>query len=486
MSSLLDRIKLSGALGNKKTNDSHSLASTLTDESLLEEMKKREEDSVSRFPLEVFPSYLKPLIANFLEDKEIEPCFIGTTMLAAMSTAIGSGLKVQFGTFREKVNIYTCLVGYTSSGKSLVSDPFFRPLKEIEKANERAKEEAQRNAMEDENDKDEWKPIDKSGTLMVSGTTTAALVDLLAQNPRGFCADFDEFVSWFQDMKRIKTNADAVSVFTQFWNSSYDHRVDRKRERFLIPAETLFITMFGGTQPDLLHNFFDDKKAEQGFTQRFLFAFQRVYTVAEPDIFAIEREDLYNTWNDLIHKTYKTYNVYSHGTNGTLFRVERVGLKVYDEWRKEARKWADNGVNASDRSTRMGIYGKLKQYCVRFAGILHAMNLFENPNYRINKDIPISEWQGIGTSIPDNHIIPSGTVRKATMLCTYFLHSNYFAHQYTSNVSQIPPEIIEFAATLKALKYNQKAVAMALGKSRPTIKKWIVKYQKMYPQLFKI
>lgn len=114
-------------LGNGKNTD----AITLSDDDLLEEIVKRQVNNP--FPMDVFPSKIHDWIQFLTVTIQLEPCFVGLSMLEAASIAIGSALRGKMGIMVEKVSLYGCLVGYTSSGKSFALDMCMKPITKYQK-----------------------------------------------------------------------------------------------------------------------------------------------------------------------------------------------------------------------------------------------------------------------------------------------------------------------------------------------------------------
>ncbi len=286
------------------------------------------------FPLEVFPKKLQPMIKYLSGNQCIEPSFIGTTILAVMSMAMGSGQKVRMGTYIENMNLNTCLVGSTASGKSILNNFLFQRLKEI------------------------------------------------ASHPRHNQIDgnylIEEYATWID----INRNNDII-------NSIFGNPYIREN-----------YNVWGATKPSLLGCLVKEDTPRYNI----LFATESLESIIH---------SYYQTkikgrkkWEKLIDDTYMNFPYYDE-----FFKISSEGLMVFEEWRKETKKWADNGVNASDQSTRMSIYSSMKQYCVRFAGILHAMDV-----------------AGIEERVL---LISPETVERAVKLCNYYTQTSYSIHQKT-------------------------------------------------------
>ncbi len=452
-------------LGNSKNTD----AITLSDDDLLEEIVKRQVNNP--FPMDVFPSKIHDWIQFLTVTIQLEPCFVGLSMLEAASIGIGSALRGKMGIMVEKVSLFGCLVGYTSSGKSFALDMCMKPITKYQKL------------LDKENDEDplDDTPVDAEGykeqkykeyvdetkALYVKDATFDAFIQLMSNNPKGVTRYYDEFYSYFGDIERLKVNAGDITFWTEKWNSNAEHRVKRKSKKtFQIPSNTLFCNLFGGTQPDFLKYFFTKGKLEQGFSWRFLYAIQPKYNIAEVDPYMEFPDEAYKHYEQMIDKMFERFKVYKHGAEPTVIALDKAGVDYYEVWRKRARAKVDACQDVMVKNARAGIYGKMKQYVIRFATILKVMHeCCEYGEPRLNK-------------------IEAHYVLWATKIADYFLESNFLAYQIVYENIVVPPDVKRLAMVLKKNHWNQTKTADELNISRMTLSRYVSKYSKAYPTVF--
>lgn len=446
---------------NKISKDSYepNEAMTLPEEDLYAELKRREAENV--FPIHVFPPELTPWINFLLVGFRAEASFVGTALLQAGSVAIGSGLRARMSTMTEKLSIYSALVGYTSSGKSVVIDNMFEPIKEIQTKLDQENEELEKQR---ENHEDFSKKA-----LIVEDTTFGSFVDLLAQNPKGVNKVYDELSTFFDDMERFKTiNAGEDKFWLKAWNSKADHKQSRKGKVMVnVPRETFFCNIFGGTQPIFLKLFFQKNRYESGFSSRFLFALQPKYEIMEIDPYLEFPEQAFDIYRKMIHVMYDTYKVPKHGWRPEEAYFTKQAIDVYQIWSKKHLTKVKAEKDDIVMNAKAGIYGKMKQYVVRFAGILKVM-------YKSCEDADYCRFEKIEPEY----------VRLACELADYYMDANYTAYEIVYKNLIVPPEIIEFVGACKSQNWNISKVAEAYGHDRKTIRARMTSYSKQYPHLF--
>jgi Protein of unknown function (DUF3987) len=457
----------SSVMGGLMVKEKHTDAITLSEKDLLEEIAKRQ--STNEFPIDVFPRELDPWIRSQTVDMQLEPCFVGLSILQAVSTAIGPGIVAKMGMMREKAHLFTVLVGYTSSGKSVTMDKNMKPIEDKQREFDKINDEGPI----DEGDKkaekkDFWADYEEQAkAIYVKDATTDAFTQLLEANPRGILRYYDEFRSWFEDQERLKVNAGDITFWTEKWNSSASHRVKRKSKKSkIIPSETLYVTLFGGTQPDLLKHFFTKGKYEQGFSWRFLYAIQPKYIVADISPFLEFPEVAYGPYKAMFDNIFENFTVWEHGRAPEVVPLDHAGINYYVAWNNKAKAGVDNAADTMIKNAKAGIHGKMKQYVVRLSLILKVMHECQKPGRADMR------------KIEDNY------VRDACRIANYFLEANYLAYQIVFENLVVPPDVKRLAVILKRNYWNRSATAEELKISRPTLNMWIAKYSRMYPSVF--
>ena len=99
---------------------------------------------------------------------------------------------------------------------------------------------------------------------------TGALASVLASNPRGVLAGYDELSGWARSMNQYKSKGADRQFWLAAWSSS-PVAVDRKGRSEPIYIPMPFITVVGGIQPAVLPELAD--RREDGLLDRFLFSY---------------------------------------------------------------------------------------------------------------------------------------------------------------------------------------------------------------------
>lgn len=93
-----------------------------------------EAEGVARFPTEVLPAWMQPIVQAIAEDLQAEPDLPGVLGLIALSTACAGKRHVIIrNSWREPLNIYAAVALPPSSGKSPAFKWMLKPIREYEK-----------------------------------------------------------------------------------------------------------------------------------------------------------------------------------------------------------------------------------------------------------------------------------------------------------------------------------------------------------------
>lgn len=94
-----------------------------------------EAEQVARFPVEVLPGWMQPIVLAIAEDLQAQPDLPGALGLVALSVAVAGSRHVLIrGTWREPLNIYIAIALPPSSGKSPAFKLMIAPIRTYEKA----------------------------------------------------------------------------------------------------------------------------------------------------------------------------------------------------------------------------------------------------------------------------------------------------------------------------------------------------------------
>src|SRR5690606_20946861 len=177
-----------------------------------------EKRSAFSFPVSVFP----PKIRRFLEEGSkglhVQPDFLGGFVLTTAGLAIGNTRLLETKTgWRQKPNLWMCLVAPPGSAKTPALDLAFRPVIERQKQADliyqQKLEEYKQDLFEYELEKklvkdpaellEEPQPPTRE-KYFLSDTTIEAQMRVMQENPRGIALYLDELAGWIRGMGQYK------------------------------------------------------------------------------------------------------------------------------------------------------------------------------------------------------------------------------------------------------------------------------------------
>ncbi len=448
-------------------------ASILTDDDLDAEAKKRRKGLV--FPLHVFPQPIQPLIAGLVGDLKGERAFIGLTMLQAASIAIGSSLRASTGSWEVGLSMWGASVGISSSGKSMVQGVLMKPFYKMQEGFD--------NEYYDSLESRDQKPMHQMQpgqpypqsevtpmkVVIVQDITFEALVrDVFGHNFKGIARYEDELVKWLDDMERYKSGASEASFWTGGWSPTTSFRLQRAGGKLtIVNRDHWCASVIGSTQPNILYRFFEKNRLETGFVFRFLWAFADKDQAISPNLsFRLEAE-LVSPYNNMVKRLYEELPMTDKHDKARVIKLSDAAIKYFQRWQDEQTKKVNAIESVQERGVQAGLLGKVKEYGLRMSVLIKMMNaaFFEPDLKRVGK-------------------VNEEDVQKALQCCDYFLHSGYEAYQTARQKMIIPPQVLEFAAMLRACNFSQKNLAEHLGVSKQAVNKRYKDYSERYPGAF--
>jgi hypothetical protein len=238
-----------------------------------------EEYIVPPFPLACLPQRLQDYIASRSNLIGADVSAMAMATLAGISGAIDHRFRVRMtinSDWREGPRLWVIIFGDPSMLKTPIIDAVTAPLEAFvsdlyrDYASKREAYEAGVKA----NDRNAVEPA-KPATLVVYNSTTAALGEILARQPRGMLVKADEMSGWIGQLDQFGGASHGGSADRGFYLKAYDggtygyNRIGRGDIRI----ENLSLAMLGGLQPDKLRkmrNLTDD-----GLLQRFMVVVMR-------------------------------------------------------------------------------------------------------------------------------------------------------------------------------------------------------------------
>lgn len=237
------------------------------------------ENKPNPFPLDVFPNAIKPFITALVENYDLPDVFVGTALLSAYSTAIGTSYTVSVnGEDSIYLAAWVCMLGISSSGKSFTYNKIYQPLQKIQEEMSKQRE------IDTAPLSDSMRALAPLKATIYRDSHIATLTrTVLRDNPKGICKTSDELLEWINGMNQLSKGKDGTDE--QFWLSTWNcapySAIRSQRDSINLPRP--FVNVIGGTQYSLLGKLFGSDRGTTGFIYRLLFAKPSVDKVPDMD-----------------------------------------------------------------------------------------------------------------------------------------------------------------------------------------------------------
>ena len=412
------------------------------------------------FPIDVFPQQVQQIINDTNECLKFPIDFIASSMLYAVSVAIGNTHKVEImNGWSENAVLYLSIVAPAGTNKSHPLSFAIQPI--IEKDTETYKQyEQQRqefeyavNLSKKEREKllieEPTKPVWKK--YLLSDFTPEALAELHKFNKRGIGVYADELASWFNNFNRYNKGSEE-----QFWLSTWNSKpinIDRKTgEPVYIPLP--FISVIGTIQNKVLKQLANNR-TENGFIDRILFVIpenvKKSYW-SEKQL----SDDTKANWKNIVSNLLNLEIEFDETLNPkpTILKFSHEAKNLLFAWQKSN---ADE-CNNTENDTIKGIYSKLEMYAGRLALILEMLSFACDGSHK--EDISINSVNG------------------ALKLIEYFKNSAIKVHSIISNTNPLENLPSDKQKLYEALPESFKTeiglqIALNLGFAERTFKRFI-------------
>ena len=381
----------------------------------LDELSKSIDDSMkcetlandNPFPIDVFPKLFIDLIVDLNKSLKFPHDYTGTAILTAISCAVGTTVKVKVKEgWYEYGSIYCCLVGNAGANKTHPVNHAFIPIRELDKARHEIyvrlhKEYVDYSKLNEKQKKEVAKvqePILEKSLL--TNFTPEILTKRLYDNPRGLTVLSDELASFIDGMNNY-SKTDQLSTYLSFW-SNQQTSIDRIGSPIPLLINLPYLSIIGGIQPRMLSKLFPIQKQNNGFYQRFLFAFPEA-TFKEPISEEESSLELQKKYIDFINDFF--YSKKGLNADARILTWSNAAKDFFIQWNS---KQCDM-VNENQDTIKGEIMSKFDIHFIRIALLLQMM---ENP-----KSIEIGLDAVIG----------------AEKLCNYYLNCSLKVLSYIQN-----------------------------------------------------
>lgn len=443
--------------------------STASTSDLKSELSKREK-SPNIFPLDVFSDKIKPFIESLHNGYDIPRSFIGLTLISAYSTAIGTSYIITTnGHDGFYLPVWGCLIGMSSSGKTLVFNQIYEPLLAIQ------------NKMDDD-----WNELTKGmpesqikeqklNTVVYRDAHIPTLVRyVMPDNPKGTAKFSDELIEWINGMNQLsKKEGTDEQFWLSSWNCTSYSGIRAGKAKFVIPRP--FINIIGGIQRKKLPKLFANDRDSTGFVYRILFAKSEEEKIAEADPEYNIPEQWRNVHSDSLNRLYNNLEV-DDQTIAKKCILTPEAVKIYRFWTSHVISQINKMQDLDEKEVHSGIFGKIKEYALRFVAILHLSDKALSLNYDHH------------TSWRQEEFVDKAVMERAIKLAEYFYCTAVETYESVSTTIVAPKEVL-YASTLMKMGKTEREIAQFLwqdntdaAKKRMNrqLKKWI----KDYPRVF--
>jgi len=428
------------------------------DEAMNIEDVKEEEVDKNPFPTNVLPSFFESLVVDLKKTMNYPEDYTGTALLTAMATTVGTSARIRVkDNWLELAPLFCCLIGNAGSNKTHPINTVFAAIRRIDKSNNDV-------FTTDYKEYDEYSKLSKKEKSLttkivqprltksvITNFTPEALNKRLNENIRGCTVVSDEIATFFEGMNNY-SKSDQLGVYLSFW-SNQPTTIDRIGEPIPLFIQTPFLSMIGGLQPRMIASVFPIKKLNNGFFQRFLFAFPSL-TLKQP----INDEEC----NKIILERYEQFiQDYYSGTkleeiageiNSKTLDFTTEAKDFFFQWHKENCDL----VNENQNSIRGEIISKYDNHFIRLALLLQLME------------------------DPESNEIEIKAVKGAEELCNYYMNCAFKVLEIIQN----PKEYLETLPENKKNFYNRlkngisTAEAIILGKEYGILERGVKSFLK--------
>ena len=331
--------------------------------------------TLNPFPIDVFPLLFRDLAKDLNTSLKFPIDYVGTAILTAVATAIGTTAKVRVkNNWFEYASLYSCVIGNAGANKTHPINLIFGAIRELDKKNN----DIFKQQMNDyfayskltKKEKEEATPVPLPilNKSLLTNFTPEVLNKRLEENLRGCTVVSDEMATFFEGMNQY-SKGDQIGVYLSFW-SNQPTTIDRIGNPIPLFILNPYLSIIGGLQPRVLSSSFPIQKLNNGFFQRFLFAYPE--SNFKQPINDIENDEvIYSKYKDFIQNYINTSKAYE--IDG---KIESKVLKWTPEAKTFFYNWqAENCdlVNEFQDNIKGEIVSKYDNHFIRLSLLLQLM-----------------------------------------------------------------------------------------------------------------
>lgn len=229
------------------------------------------------FPVETLPEAVAGFVGAVASGLGTDSSMVALPVLGALAGAIGNTRCAELRPgWREPSCLWVGLTAESGSMKSPVFDAVFKPFWDLHglrnAAHQSALAEHARTVelMRRNKSSDPLPDPPKLERSIVGDVTIQKAAEILAENPRGLLAVFDELAGWFSGLTRYAKSGTDLPQWLSL-HSGAALAVDRKGGASIFVRRAL-VSIAGGIQPGVLARHLNPEAQESGLAARWLFA----------------------------------------------------------------------------------------------------------------------------------------------------------------------------------------------------------------------
>ena len=354
-------------------------------------------------PIDGLPASIQRYIEAVCEVYHCPQEFVTTAVLTTASTAVGKKIHISEGKYKNMLELWFILVARSGSNKSYPIKLVTHPLRELDyklyqRFMEQLKDYKSIPTKERTGDEPKCRAIvvddctdERRNEIMLLNSESAKTRDDYERqdSQRGAVGIFPEVKGMF-DSRNMYQNGGTIGISRLLLlYDGTDIKVDRKGGPTMSVLNPFF-NIIGDLQTELLKATFGSELfMTNGLNQRFLFCLAENIEYPKRSHNRLSYE-ITNQWQQTVNLLYEGIYHAPNGEHRTLFRnsdgeiiLSEGADRLYDEYYnslQEKKASAQTGYEAS-------IYSKLQIQVLRYAGVVHALEVAEEKGERSDYNI---------------------------------------------------------------------------------------------------
>lgn len=343
------------------------------------------------FPVAAYPVVVQQFVLQAADSISCPIDFVAAPILAVASIAIGMSRSIVVKKdFLQSPSVYMVVVGEPGSAKTPALDLVVKPIQKIQ---EQLASDFGRDKDSYETELTRWehdrKQVARSGGSLGSkpippvfkrtyttDCTVESLAPILADNVRGMGLVMDELTALVMGMNQYKAGGKGNDrqFYLKTWNNQ-NIVVDRRGNIDKVPTivNRPFLTVIGGIQPDMLNSLIDEKRREDGFTHRLLYAYPERMPMAPWQETTIA-DDVLDQWRQIVHNLFAVQM--RQRDDGSLRPYYcKMNKDAREGWRYYHNRHIDETKHKDFEYVLLGPWSKFINYAARFALIVHCLRV---------------------------------------------------------------------------------------------------------------